>query len=118
MDFKDFNAVVDKRIKTCVDILVPKGEEYSRDGERLHNFKKAALVLGVSPARALLGMYSKHLVSVLDIVDDLDAGKMPKEAVLSEKMTDSINYHLLLEALIIERMDAQVEFDSVMKEGM
>ena len=103
MDHKDFDDVVGNRVKESLALLLPKGEEYSRDGDRLHNFKRAAGVQGCSPEKALIGMYTKHLVSVLDMVDDIDKGKVPCGKVLAEKMNDSHNYHYLLEGLICER---------------
>ena len=56
----------------------------------------------------------KHRTSISDIVDDIDNGKLPSREKLAEKMNDSINYLLLLEALIVERLDgaeAKVHFD-------
>lgn len=103
MNAQDFNKIVEARLRFCRDLLVPKGEEYARNGDRLHNFKTAGRVAGVTPERALLGMYLKHLVSVMDIIDDIDHGKLPKRVVLDEKITDSINYHLLLEGLVQDR---------------
>ena len=101
----DFDKVVENRLEACKALLIPKGEEYSRNGDRLWNFKKAALVLGVSPEQALLGMDVKHRVSVMDMVEDVAEGKLPLEKVLTEKINDSINYLLLLEALIRERFE-------------
>lgn len=104
MDYATFNALVEKQLQACRDVLVPKGAEYSRNGERLHNFKRAAAQLGVTPEQALLGMEVKHRTSLLDMVDDVASGTLPSMAVLDEKVTDSINYLLLLKGLLSERM--------------
>ena len=106
MKLDRFNQVVKNRVEKCVALLVPKGEEYTRGGDRLHNFKVAARVEGISPERALRGMDLKHRVSLMDIVDDLDRGVLPAQKVLDEKINDSINYLLLLEALITDKRDA------------
>jgi hypothetical protein len=83
-----------------------KNLEYSRNEDKLHNFKVASRVLGCTPEYALLGMATKHFVSVLDIVNDINNhNRLPSEGVLIEKITDSINYLVLLEALIRERND-------------
>lgn len=103
MTTDDFNAVVENRLLACREILIVKGGEYARGEDRLHNFKTAAKIQDTSPERALLGMYTKHLVSVLDLIEDVELGKLPTDKHLEEKMTDSINYHLLLESLIVER---------------
>ena len=102
MKAEDFNRVVKNRLEACAAMLVPKGVEYARGGDRLHNFKAAGRIKGESPERALWGMYVKHLVSVVDMITDIEQGKMPSRKLLAEKMSDSINYHLLLEGLITE----------------
>lgn len=104
MNHEEFNEIAKNRLDTCTEILIPKGLEYSRNGDRLHNFKTAGRIAGTTPERALLGMYLKHLVSIMDIIVDVEAGNIPTKEILSEKITDSINYHLLLEALILERI--------------
>jgi hypothetical protein len=46
-------------------------------------------------------MWAKHIVSILDIVDEFP-DKRPSIAILSEKIGDAINYLVLLEAMIVE----------------
>ena len=100
MKQEDFNKVVDEVMAACSETLAPKGEEYSRNGDRLHNFKVAGLMQNISPEKALGGMMAKHLVSIMDIIDDPDG---VQEKVLYEKTQDAINYLILLTALIRER---------------
>ena len=106
MNHETFCALAAKRFQACQDILAAKSAEYSRSGDKLHNFKRAAALLDCSPEKALVGMMSKHIVSVLDIVDDIEAGGLPDEALVSEKIGDLVNYSILLEALITERRQA------------
>ena len=101
MSPEDFTEVVRRRLIRCEFVLVPKGHEYSRGGDRLHNFKKAAEIEKTTPEKALLGMAMKHIVSIMDMVEDLPT--LPAEETQAEKFTDAINYLLLLEALIEER---------------
>lgn len=86
-----------------------KSGEYSRNDDKLHNFKRAAGVLGTTPEKALLGMMTKHTVSILDIVDDLEKDKLPSAELLAEKIGDELKYLILLKALIMERIIAQAE---------
>ena len=106
MNHETFCALVAKRFQACQGILASKSKEYSRSGDKLHNFKVAGQMLGCSPEVALIGMKVKHDASVVDIILDIKDGKLPDEALLSEKITDSINYLVLLEALITERRQA------------
>lgn len=105
MDFKRFNNAVQERIAEYVLLMVPKGEEYSRKGDRLHNFKVAGRIDGITPEKALRGMDLKHRTSIADIIDDIEEGKLPSLKVLAEKMNDSHVYLHLLEALIVERIE-------------
>jgi hypothetical protein len=105
MNPERFGQVVKELLWHCNNTLLAKNSEYSRDGERLWNFKVAGRVLDVSPEEALIGMRVKHEVSILDIVDDvvLRGKQVPSPEHLKEKFGDSINYLLLLYALLIDR---------------
>lgn len=106
MKAEDFKKLVRARLDDCQDVLTNKGEEYSRGGDRLHNFKTAARIENSTPAQALWGMYLKHLVSVKDMISDLVAGHPIPKHRLTEKIGDSINYHLLLEGIIEDHNQA------------
>ena len=102
MNAKDFDKIVSNRMKWCEQTLLSKGEEYSREGDRLWNFKSAGRKRNKHPAEALLDMKVKHDVSVDDIVDGLKRGVVPPKEFIAEKIGDSIDYLLLLEGLIEE----------------
>lgn len=98
-----FVKVINKEIEYCRTLLTSKGVEYAKDNaDRLHAFKRAAALEGTSPEAALFGMYAKHLVSVAMMCNDDTA--YPEE-VWKEKITDSINYNLLLYALVMEETE-------------
>jgi len=100
----DFMRLVDSRYRSCCQVMTRKGMEYSRNEDKLHNFKRAAAMLGVTPEMALVGMMAKHLVSILDMVDDLQCrDSKPAPELLAEKMNDTHNYFYLLEALLSEK---------------
>ncbi len=106
MNHEDAVEIFLEEMNHCTDILASKSAEYSRNGDKLHNFKAAAKMLNCQPETALWGMATKHEVSLKDIVDDIELlGKLPELEVLTEKITDAINYKLLLLALIRERME-------------
>ena len=108
MDIKQFEKLTDARFKKCKELMIgSKNVEYSRNNDKLHNFKVAGRIGDVTPEFALIGMFMKHLVSIFDIVNDLDSDKLPTQEMLAEKVTDTCNYLLLLEALITERIQAK-----------
>lgn len=93
-----FDKCTNRILCLCKSILNSKSKEYATN-DRLHNFKAAASLQKTSPRKALAGMMVKHTVSVYDMCrDDQD---YPPE-LWDEKIVDSINYLLLLRALVEE----------------
>ena len=95
-----FNQHLQHMQEVTVNTLMNKAKEYATDGDRLHNFKVAASVQGISPTAALAGMMAKHTVSVYDMIGTGDV--YPLE-LWEEKIKDSINYLFLLWALVQEK---------------
>ena len=104
MNTTNFNKLLTARIEDMKKSMASKSDEYSTAIDKLHNFKRAAQVGNTTPQRALVGMWLKHIVSVLDIVDRADNGQLPDKELWNEKIRDSINYLVLLEAIIKEQM--------------
>ena len=101
MRTEQFEEVINNLIETCKSVLCSKAEEYATD-DRLHNFKVAGELQKCTPVKALGGMMAKHTVSVYDLIDDYEQGKAISEEMWAEKIGDSINYLLLLTALLEE----------------
>ena len=60
-----------------------------------------------TPENALIGMLAKHMVSILDMVDDIPSGAYHGIQEWDEKIGDAVNYLLLLEGLIEERYNQE-----------
>jgi len=102
----NFDHVVSRRVQKIQSVLSKKAEEYAADNDRYHNFNVAGRILDVSPERALIGMWMKHVVSVLDLVDWIeDAPAKLTAELIDEKVGDTINYLLLLEGLLYKRIN-------------
>ena len=99
-----FNEIFEQQIEESRATLVAKSVEYSRNNDRLWNFKVAANKRNCTPEEANRGMTVKHTVSIDDMVDGLKDGKLPSYEALQEKIGDEINYLILLKAQIMERM--------------
>ena len=104
MDSDRFNEIVDDQLLHIKKVLASKGDEYAR-GDRLSNFKRAATRMGCAPEKALMFFREKHECSILDIIDDLERGCYPSKELIDEKVGDSINYLILLKALMYERIE-------------
>ena len=100
MTQQNFEKIVDDQLEITRNLLISKGQEYSFTGDRLGAFKKAACLQGESPQQALCGMLAKHVVSIYDMAM---SEQEFSEARWTEKITDSINYLLLLKAAVLEK---------------
>lgn len=115
----EFSKAVSDEIDYCKSLLIKKGLEYAFDAtssetdlqaawsgisanDRLASFKKVAALTGTTPKIALLGMMMKHIVSVSDMCMDNNLYTLEK---WREKLTDSINYFLILYAMIYEETE-------------
>ena len=115
MDKKEFDQLLLARLLKTKEVLASKNAEYASDTDKLHNFKRAGDMNRCSPEKALIGMWTKHIISLLNIVDELEekcgtnANCFPSFnpddyiGTVEEKIGDAINYLILLEALIKER---------------
>ena len=103
MTQETFEKIIAERIEKCLETLNVKSDEYATS-DRLHNFKVAAEIQNCTPIKALGGMMAKHTVSVYDLINDFEQGKDIPIELWNEKIGDSINYLLLLDALINEHM--------------
>lgn len=99
MNNKDFTALVNEQLEYCRKLLTSKGEEYSLEEDRLCAFKRAASLQEESPKQALCGMMTKHVISIYDMC--LSDQKYTDER-WTEKITDTMNYLLLLKAIVME----------------
>lgn len=105
MNASDFDMVVKNRMSACEHILCEKAKEYAPGVDRVSNFKQAAAFQSVSPEQALFGMVAKHMVALGDFCREVTAGSKPRSyEQWDEKIGDIINYMILLDALVIERI--------------
>ena len=100
MNQKEFNEVIVRQTDHCKSMLAVKNTAV----DRLAHFKKAAVVMNTTPKAALMGMLSKHLISVSDMC--MGEQQYSKEQ-WDEKITDSINYFLILRAIVEEELNEE-----------
>ena len=100
MTQETFARIIEEQIQYCKNLLGLKGDEYDTSGnDRLHAFKSAAVLQHENQKQALAGMMAKHSVSVYDMIARDESFSKDKWI---EKITDSINYLLILRAIIEE----------------
>uniref|UniRef100_A0AAU8AWC6 Uncharacterized protein n=1 Tax=Dulem virus 37 TaxID=3145755 RepID=A0AAU8AWC6_9CAUD len=105
MKLSEFDAITREQVERCLTVLAEKGKEYSLSDDRLDHFKDAAAEQETTPKQALWGMASKHFASLNGMCK---SGQGDMERWL-EKITDSINYLLLLRALVEEEKQNETD---------
>ncbi len=99
MNNEEFSRILAQQIHACEGVLVDKAREYADDSDRLHNFKVAAALEDVTMRQALAGMMAKHTVSIYDMCgSQYDS----TQEAWDEKITDHINYLILLRCIVQE----------------
>jgi len=105
MNSQDLMKIVKERNDSVITTLDSKQAEYASNGDRFHNFRRGAEILGGTPEQALGGFMSKHIVSVLDLIKwtETEPDRITEE-LINEKIGDNIVYLHLLEGLLRERL--------------
>jgi len=99
MKTEEFNEIVCDQINRCLETLECKASDYATKEDRLHTFKVAAELQGVTKEKALAGMMAKHIVSIFDMCGKSDTHKYSQD-IWNEKIGDAINYLLILRAIV------------------
>lgn len=102
MNVTEFNNIIKDKLTLIQDTLIRKTAEYNLDADRLSVFKRAGALQSESAEEALLGMLTKHIISIYDMVKSKNNYSIEK---WDEKCIDSINYLLLLLALEVEKQN-------------
>ena len=91
-----FNEIVEETLKKCTDLLVVKQAEYNLTADRFDSFKRGAGLTGWKPDQVLLGYLTKHLSSMIEMIN---SDKQFTREKVDEKLGDILNYILLLRGL-------------------
>jgi hypothetical protein len=103
-DELEFERIVDETLQQIRETLIVKGKEYRRNNNPFHNFEVGAMKKSISREKVLDGMLLKHEISIEDMTNDLDQGKLPSESSVNEKFGDNLIYLLLKKAMFIDRI--------------
>jgi hypothetical protein len=102
MNSEDFEDIFEQQVTRCREVLTAKAKEYAQDYDRLHNFKVAGQFIQGTPEQALWGFLVKHLVSLSDMIPTSSSNEGYSTDLWDEKIGDSINYLILLRALVYD----------------
>lgn len=107
MTSKEFESVFDSTMKRSYDVLIEKAKQYAIKDiseDRLRQFKVLAELEGKNPKEVLTSLMAKHTLSVFDLARTDASTSL---AMWEEKITDHINYLVLLEALVREEKEVE-----------
>lgn len=99
----DFEKAIADYLKVIQSNLSTKGKEYATDVDMLVNFNKGSNITGEVREKVLFGYALKHLVSVMDMVADIEKGNVPDQYKAVEKLGDLGTYIALLYTCIQDR---------------
>ena len=97
MKTERFNEIVEEQVERIKGVLIKKADEYNLEKDRLGFFKRSAAFANETPEQALYGFLLKHLQSITDMVQ---SGKEYPKELWQEKITDAMNYLVLLLGLL------------------
>lgn len=92
----------------CIKTFEVKGEAYASNKDSLSNFKRNAERLGMSPYQIWAVYFNKHVDSVNNAILQNPLTPVDKSEGLESRVTDLINYAMLLRCLLIEGQKPEV----------
>ena len=110
MNRKDFYNYVDFVKERTSDVLQKKGDEYNYSKGAFENFEEGIQIsLANTREGVAWGYVTKQIQSVRALIREVDTGKMDHltTELIDEKFGDVINYMILIEAMLKERVNKQ-----------
>lgn len=107
MTHQDFEKYLADRLRRTLATLASKSVEYSSGGDRMHNFVVACGIStnpSATPEKMAWEFACKHFVSVRDLLMEKDSAAISADAI-REKFGDAINYLILAEAMMLEKVE-------------
>lgn len=100
----NYDDMMDDTFERCKELGVKKGGEYAGDEDRLANFRRNGLALGL-PMEVVWGVYAaKHWDAISQYIKDLkDGRKRDRLESISGRVDDLIVYLILLQCMVDER---------------
>ncbi len=99
MNQNQFDEVVLAITDECKQLLMDKGKDYSSVDDKLLNFKQAAQFTSCNKWQALEIYFFKHIQAISNWFKN---GRKQLNEDIKHRIRDSINYLILLEAMIVE----------------
>lgn len=103
MNQDEFSYLVSSTLKSCNDLLVVKGGEYTGSTDRLANFKRGAALTGATPLQVAFIYASKHFDGIASFVKSSAKGTpRASSEPIEGRFDDLINYCILMKGIVVE----------------
>lgn len=110
MNRKEFYSYLKFVKERTTDTLFSKGDEYNYNEGAFENFEEG-VAIGLSNTREAVawGYVTKHIQSVRAMIREVENGQTDHltDKNIDEKFGDIINYMILLEAMLKEKVNKQ-----------
>ena len=107
MNRKDFFNYVDFVKERTSNVLQAKGDEYNYNSGAFENFEEGISIGLANTREAIAWNYvTKHIQSIRALIREVDSGRTDHltDKLIDEKFGDVINYMILIEAMLKERI--------------
>lgn len=108
MTTEEFDKVIERRVELINTVMRSKNREYATDADKFHNFKSArGISFHCTQEKVAWEFMTKHLQSIKDMLEKVDKGghnSVPNADYIEEKIGDAINYLILIEGMLKERI--------------
>lgn len=106
---ENYNRTIDKAIRRIRDVLSKKASEYATDINPYHNFDEGLkLSFHDQPEKVAWEYMTKHMRSIMDIIDKSGNGESVSRELICEKFGDAINYLILIEGMLYRRQNKHI----------
>lgn len=95
--------IAEDTFNECIKTFQVKGEAYASNKDSLSNFKRNAERLNMSMFQIWAVYFNKHVDSVNNAIAQNPFAPVDKSEGLESRVTDLINYAMLLKCLLIEQ---------------
>lgn len=96
-------SAIQNQMMTCEEILAKKFEDYGNHKDPYWHFNRAADLLEQTPEQVLMALFSKHLTCIVEMAEEPPYYTRER---WQEKLTDAINYLLILSSMVSARYNA------------
>lgn len=108
MTHAELQKVLDYQLRRVRVIHNSKSHEYG-GADPLRNIKSAAALQGVSLKEAVGGSMAKHISSIFHMIPEDEQEPRWELEVWEEKITDTINWLILLFACLLEEREEDID---------